>query len=123
LNPSLPDVIADPVQIQQVVVNLVRNGLESMQDSTSEGGPVAIRVESDDEGMVVVTVTDAGPGLKGLTSEQLFSSFFTTKDQGMGVGLSISRTIIEAHDGKLWAVRSDGPGASFAFSLPAAEGS
>jgi CHASE1-domain containing sensor protein len=122
LDPSLPRVMADPVQIQQVVLNLLRNGLESMQGTRTRHRPLTVRVAFDGEGTVTTTVRDTGKGLEGLTDEELFSPFFTTKDQGMGIGLSISRTIIESHDGKIWAVARDGAGATFAFSLPAAEG-
>ena len=123
LDPSLPMVMADPVQIQQVTLNLILNGLEAMQEAHVNSRPLSICVAFNGTGTVTTTVRDTGKGLGELTDKEMFSPFFTTKDQGMGIGLSISRAIVEAHDGKIWATARDDAGAAFAFSLPVVEGS
>jgi two-component system sensor kinase FixL len=122
VEPSLPEVLADPVQIQQVVINLLLNGFEAMKATDAGHASLVVRVAMSGMGTVTTSVTDAGKGLDGMTNEELFSPFFTTKDQGMGIGLSISRSIVESHDGRIWAESPAGSGASFAFSLPVADG-
>ncbi len=105
---------ADPVQIQQVLLNLLRNAFEA-----SEADSHAVRIVSKlDGGAVIVCVEDQGPGISSEAFPQLFDSFYSTKPSGTGIGLSISRTIIEAHDGTLWAENREGGGASFCFRLP-----
>lgn len=121
LGPDLPPVLADRTQLQQVVVNLAANAIQAMA-----GGdwPREIRVRSalDGEGRVAVTVADTGPGVSPENLPRLFDSFFTTKAEGMGMGLPICRSIIESHGGTIWARNNDdGPGACFAFTLPAVE--
>ncbi|WP_454817277.1 sensor protein FixL [Labrys neptuniae] len=116
LDPSCDLVLADRVQIQQVLVNLFRNALEAMQGSVRQELTVSNTPLSDD--MVLIRVEDTGHGIAGDIRSSLFQPFFTTKQTGMGVGLSISRTIIEAHGGQLWAETNEAGGATFHFSLP-----
>ncbi len=114
LDPHLDRVIVDRVQIQQVVVNLVRNALEAMQGQARRELLVSTKVEDD---MAMVSVADTGPGLDEAAAARLFQPFVTTKAQGMGVGLSISRTIVEAHGGRIWTEVNSGGGAIFRFSV------
>nr|WP_245314596.1 sensor protein FixL [Labrys sp. WJW] len=116
LDPSCDLVLADRVQIQQVLVNLFRNALEAMQGSTRRELTVANAPFGDD--MIHIRVEDTGHGLADDVRSNLFQPFFTTKQTGMGVGLSISRSIIEAHGGKMWAEANQAGGATFHFSLP-----
>jgi PAS domain S-box-containing protein len=116
LAPDLPVVRADRVQLQQVLMNLMVNGIEAMRET---GGNLVIRTETVESGLKV-SVSDEGVGVPADLMEQIFSAFFTTKAAGTGMGLAISRTIIESHDGKLWAEASPGRGATFCFTLPAA---
>jgi signal transduction histidine kinase len=115
---DLPTLVGDRVQIQQVVLNLVLNAVEMM--SRVEGGPreLLLRTEREDGDRVRLAVADSGPGLDPANAGRLFEPFYTTKRDGMGIGLSISRSIIENHQGRLWAERNPGPGATFVFSLP-----
>jgi PAS domain S-box-containing protein len=114
---DLPTVMADRVQLQQVFMNLMLNGIDAMKDMTGEG-ELTIKSEADD-GQVLVSVSDTGVGLPPEQAEQIFKAFFTTKDQGTGMGLPISRSIIESHGGHLWATGASGRGATFRFTLPA----
>jgi PAS domain S-box-containing protein len=120
LGPDLPPVSVDRVQLQQVILNLLLNAADAM--SAVEGRPRMLRVQTrrDEDGSVRLAVRDSGVGLDPISAEKLFDAFFTTKPQGMGVGLSISRSIIERHDGRLWAEPNEGPGATFCFCLPSA---
>jgi PAS domain S-box-containing protein len=115
---DLPMVMADRVQLQQVFMNLMLNGIDAMKEMTAEG-ELTIKSEADD-GQVLVSVSDTGVGLPPEQAEQIFKAFFTTKDQGIGMGLPISRSIIESHGGHLWATGASGRGATFQFTLPAA---
>lgn len=108
-------VLVDPVQIQQVLVNLIRNAVEAMSESTIKRLFISSHLNSD--GMMVVTVSDSGPGLDEHVAERLFHPFVSTKASGMGLGLSIAHTIINAHDGKIWAEPSPLGGTQFHFSL------
>ncbi len=119
LNPEADLVLADRVQIQQVLVNLFRNALEAMAHSERRE-LVAINRKVGDE-MIEVEVSDTGPGFAEDVLPNLFQTFFTTKETGMGVGLSISRSIIEAHGGRMWAENNAAGGATFRFTLPAAD--
>lgn len=112
-------VVVDRVQIQQVLLNLIRNAVEAMEGSPFKR--LAITSRKAEKGMVEVVVADSGPGLAPEVAENLFQPFLTTKPGGMGVGLSISRTIIEAHEGRIWAEPSDLGGTAFHFTLPEAE--
>lgn len=119
LAPDQLMVRADKVQLQQVVINLVMNGIEAMQPVTDRPRELLIRSQRDaDTGHAVLIVTDCGVGFAGETAERLFDAFFTTKSSGLGLGLSICRSIVEAHGGRLSAVGNTGPGATFKFTLP-----
>ncbi len=119
---SVPPVVADPIQIQQVVLNLARNGMEAMSDGQAGPRDLCIQTRATGNGAVEVAVRDRGRGMPAETLERLFDPFFTTKPQGLGMGLSISRTIVEAHGGRLWATSGDREGTVFHFTLPVAEG-
>jgi two-component system sensor kinase FixL len=114
----LPPVAIDKVQIQQVMINLLRNATEAM--SSSARREIAVTTVREKNGFVAVSVTDTGPGLSDNVRKRLFEPFVTTKASGLGIGLSICRTIIEAHGGRLWAETSSGGGAVFHFRLPVA---
>ena len=120
LAPRLPAVVGDRVQLQQVVLNLVMNALEAMASVTGRPRKLLIRSERDDEDTVRVAVRDIGVGIAGSEVDKVFGAFYTTKPGGMGMGLSISRSIIQAHGGRLWAVPNAPYGAIFQFSLPVA---
>ncbi len=115
---DLPLVKADRVQLQQVIMNLVRNAADAMSGVDESARELAIRTERDEETHVRLTVQDTGVGLDPQCVDKLFEAFYTTKSGGMGIGLSVSRSIIERHQGRLWAESNDGPGARFSFSLP-----
>jgi PAS domain S-box-containing protein len=109
---------ADRVQLQQVVLNLLRNAVDAMSTVDDRPRVLLIRTEREDDDAVRLSVTDAGVGFDPRTTARLFEPFYSTKAEGMGVGLSVSRSIIENHQGRLWAVLNDGPGATFSFSVP-----
>jgi len=113
---DLPQVMADRVQLQQVLMNLMINGIEAMKDADGTR-ELAIRSQRQNE-EVVLSVSDSGVGLPPQQTEQIFNAFFTTKPHGTGMGLRISRSIIESHDGRLWAAENSPRGASFYFTLP-----
>ena len=117
---DLPPVMGDRVQLQQVILNLLLNAADALSGVQDRPRLVTIRTEREEEGRVRLTVQDAGVGLDSQAMARLFDAFFTTKSEGMGIGLSISRTIIDNHGGHLWAEPNDGPGARFAFSVPCA---
>jgi two-component system sensor kinase FixL len=114
-DPNAPFVLADRIQVQQVLLNLIRNAIEAMQESSRRELKVGTRTV--DDGHVELSVEDTGPGLAPEVAPQLFQPFVTTKKHGMGVGLSICRTIVEAHGGKIWAESKQGAGTSFRFTL------
>jgi len=118
-NPGTDLVLADRVQVQRVLLNLMRNAVESMTEVDVHPRELTVSTEEVGDDMVQVDVSDTGPGFKEGAETQLFQPFFTTKRQGMGVGLSISRTIIESHGGRIWAEPNPGGGASFHFTLRA----
>jgi signal transduction histidine kinase len=117
LAPALPVVLADRVQLQQVIINLVINGIEAMQAVTNRPRELSIRTHRN-ERQVVVTVKDCGVGISPEDADRLFNAFFTTKSSGMGIGLSICRSIIEAHGGRVWAEPNLPHGAIFSFTVP-----
>ncbi len=121
LDPAADAVFADRVQVQQVLLNLIRNGIDAMQESGARRKALTITSAVTDQGWSQVSVADTGPGIAPEVLERLFQPFMTTKPQGMGVGLSISRSIIEAHGGRIWAEANPGGGALFRFTLPPAE--
>jgi len=114
LSPELPKIMVDRVQLQQVFMNLMLNAIEAMKDS---GGELAVKAELQD-GQLQFSVSDTGVGLPIEKMDQIFSAFFTTKPQGSGMGLAISRSIVESHGGQLWARANSGGGATFYFTLP-----
>jgi len=114
LSAELPKIMADRVQLQQVFMNLVLNAIEAMKDS---GGELTVKSQLQD-GQLQFSVSDTGVGLPKEKMDQIFSAFFTTKPQGSGMGLAISRSIVESHGGRLWATANDGRGATFHFTLP-----
>jgi PAS domain S-box-containing protein len=116
----LPPVAGDRVQLEQVILNLLLNAQDAMQAVHDRPKELLIRTERDDADHVRLTVKDAGTGFDADDVERLFEAFYTTKSAGMGVGLSVSRSIIESHHGRLWATPNEGPGATFAFSIPVA---
>ena len=115
---DLPNVTGDRTQLQQVILNLLRNASDAMLGLHDRPRQLLIRTEQEDGGRVRVSVRDAGVGVDVESIDKLFDAFYTTKDDGMGIGLSVSRSIIESHHGRLWAEPNDGPGATFSFSIP-----
>jgi signal transduction histidine kinase len=111
-------VTGDRVQLQQVISNLVRNASDAMSAVDDRPRQLLIRTERDEGNHVRLTVQDAGVGFDPQTADRLFEAFYTTKNDGMGIGLSVSRSIIESHHGRLWATLNKGPGAAFSFSIP-----
>ena len=112
--------IGDRIQLQQVIMNLLMNGVQAMADADDRPRELTVRAASDDEKQVLVSVKDTGIGVAPDDELRLFQAFFTTRPEGMGMGLSISRSIIESHGGRIWVSRNEGPGATFQFTLPAA---
>jgi PAS domain S-box-containing protein len=115
---NLPPVAGDRVQLQQVILNLVRNASDAMSGVDDRQRQLLIRTEPDEGGQVRLSVHDAGVGFNPQVMDRLFDSFYTTKNDGMGIGLSVSRSIIASHHGRLWATLNEGPGATFSFSIP-----
>jgi PAS domain S-box-containing protein len=115
---DLPAVTGDRVQLQQVILNLLRNASDAMSGVDARPRQLLIRTEEDGDDQVRLTVKDAGVGFADQAADRLFQSFYTTKDDGMGIGLSVSRSIIESHHGRLWAMPNNGPGVTFSFSIP-----
>lgn len=114
----LPKTLADCVQLQQALMNLMLNGIEAMSGMEG-GGALTIESHYEDSRLLVISVRDTGPGLQPRQTEQIFNAFFTTKPQGIGMGLPISQSIIESHGGRLWAIVNAGRGTTFQFTLPA----
>jgi signal transduction histidine kinase len=106
------------VQLQQVLTNLMLNGIEAMKD-TNAARELAIKSQQADNSLLLISVSDTGVGLASEQADQIFKAFFTTKPEGTGMGLPISRSIIEAHGGRLWATANQPRGAVFQFTLPA----
>ena len=120
LAPTPTKVIGDRVQLQQVILNLLINGAEAMGKVSDRSRELVISSHQLDTDQVLVAIQDSGSGIDPENIDRLFAAFFTTKPRGMGMGLSICRSIIDAHGGRLWASNNDGPGATFQFTLPAA---
>jgi C4-dicarboxylate-specific signal transduction histidine kinase len=121
--PALPPVLGDRIQLQQVLINLIVNGIQAMGAVADRPRQLVVRSRVVDGGDVTVAVEDAGVGIKSEDAERIFDAFFTTKADGMGMGLSICRTIIEAHGGEVWAAANgSNTGATFTFKLPASAG-
>jgi signal transduction histidine kinase len=119
---GLPLVQGDRIQLQQVILNLIINAVEAMSGVGKGLRELSIGTEQDASSGVLVTVQDSGPGLNPESFERLFDPFYTTKPDGMGMGLSICRSIVEAHGGRVWASRTGGRGAIVQFTLPVGEG-
>lgn len=115
---DLAAVAGDRVQLQQVILNLLRNASDAMSAVDDRPRQLLIRTEADEDNHVRLTVKDVGVGFPPHSADRLFESFYTTKNDGMGIGLSVSRSIIESHHGRLWATPNDGPGVTFSFSVP-----
>jgi signal transduction histidine kinase len=122
LEPDLTLVFGDRVQLQQVILNLMVNGIEAMNEVMDRARELSIRSQKLDPNRVLVSVQDCGCGLESDQLDHVFEAFFTTKPGGIGMGLSISRTIVESHGGRLWATTNPDYGATFQFALPVADG-
>jgi PAS domain S-box-containing protein len=118
LAPDLPTVFGDRVQLQQVILNLIANGIEAMEPVTDRPRELSIGSRATEDGRVLISVSDCGTGIGPESVDHLFEAFFTTKQEGLGLGLSISRTIVEAHGGRLSAIANKPYGATFQFTLP-----
>jgi signal transduction histidine kinase len=118
LAPTLPMILGDRVQLQQVIINLAMNGIEAMQSVTDRPRELVVRSGQDERGQALISVADCGVGISAENVDRLFNPFFTTKSSGMGMGLSICRSIMEAHGGRLWATATVPHGATFHFTLP-----
>jgi signal transduction histidine kinase len=123
LSNKLPYVLADEVQLQQVLLNLILNAIEAMSSIAEGSREILISSAKNESGDVVVTVRDSGVGLETNTIDRLFDAFYTTKPKGMGMGLAISRSIVEAHEGQIWASPNTPRGAIIQFSLPTSRAS
>jgi signal transduction histidine kinase len=121
LDPQLPKVEADSIMIEQVICNLVRNAVEAMAEANSPRREITIRTHLFGNDAIEIEIGDTGPGVDEAVIDQVFDQFFTTKPEGVGMGLSISRSIIESHGGQVRA-ESGGTGATFRFTLPTSEG-
>jgi signal transduction histidine kinase len=115
---DLPPAAGDRLQLQQVILNLLLNATEAMNGIEDRPRLLVIRTAQDEADRVRLTVQDAGVGFEPQNADRLFDAFYTTKSGGMGIGLSVSRSIIQSHHGRLWAVLNEGPGAAFLFSIP-----
>jgi len=117
LAPGLPPALGDRVQLQQVLINLVMNGIQAMASVTDRARVLVIRTQRHDADQILVAVEDTGIGIESENLNRLFGAFYTTKPDGMGMGLSISRSIVETHGGSIWATRNSGAGMTFQFTL------
>jgi two-component system sensor kinase FixL len=115
---TLPEVVGDRIQLQQVIINLVLNAIQAMASVTDRPRNLAIRTRLQDDDQVLVAIQDSGPGFDPAVEADLFNAFFTTKPDGMGMGLSIVNSIIQAHHGRVWATCNDQGGATFQFTIP-----
>jgi two-component system, LuxR family, sensor kinase FixL len=117
-NSDLPRVRGDRVQLQQVILNLLVNAFDAVKDCPAQNRQVIVRVEREGESMLKVTVRDRGVGLRGEVLDKIFQPFYTTRRDGLGMGLAICRSIIESHGGRLWAENNADGGATFCFTMP-----
>jgi two-component system sensor kinase FixL len=123
VQPNLPLVLGDRSQLQQVLLNLILNAMDAMQDIPEPRRQISVKAAESGQGAVQVSVADCGPGVNQEQAAQIFESFFTTKNDGMGLGLSIARSIIEVHGGSLWLDSNSQEGATFHFTVrPAPNG-
>jgi signal transduction histidine kinase len=114
---GLPKVMADRVQLQQALMNLMVNGIEAMRET---GGELSVRSHPAGDGQLLISVADTGVGLPADNLNKIFDAFFTTKSQGTGLGLAITRSIVKSHGGRIWATVNSARGATFHFTLPSA---
>jgi len=114
----LPEILGDRVQLQQVIINLLINGIEAMAPVTDRRLELLIRSGKSDTDQLILSITDSGIGISADNANRLFNAFFTTKSSGLGMGLSICRSIVEAHGGRMSASNNEGPGATFQLVLP-----
>jgi signal transduction histidine kinase len=121
LSEGLPPVMGNRMQLQQVLLNLIGNGMDAMSNTPEENRTIRIRTKLDHEGYVAVTVADCGIGVSSVNLPRVFESFFTTRTEGMGLGLSIARSIVETHRGRIWAANNETGGATFHFTIPVAQ--
>jgi C4-dicarboxylate-specific signal transduction histidine kinase len=121
LSEGLPHILGDRVQLQQVILNLIMNAIEAMSEVKEGSRELLISTSEVKSGSVLVAVSDTGPGLSQTSPERIFEAFYTTKSSGLGMGLSICRSIVEAHGGQLWATPNDPHGAVFCMMLPIGE--
>lgn len=119
---DLPPVMGDTVQLQQVILNLLMNGIEAMSSVNDRPRRLLVESRMENRGQILVSVQDSGIGLSTEVVARLFEPFFTTRTKGIGMGLAISRSIIEAHGGRLWAAPNGTQGSVFQFTLPAGDG-
>jgi C4-dicarboxylate-specific signal transduction histidine kinase len=117
LSRDLPPIKADRVQLQQVMVNLILNGVDAMSQISDRPRELIIRTQAQDDGKVLVSVRDCGSGFGDADPDKVFEAFYTTKKEGLGMGLAISRSIIADHEGRLWATKNEGAGATFQFAI------
>jgi C4-dicarboxylate-specific signal transduction histidine kinase len=117
---DIPTITGDRIQLQQVILNLLRNAADALADVHERPRQMRIRTERHEGESVRVSVRDVGVGLDPQSMHKVLDAFYTTKSDGMGIGLSVSRSIVERHNGRLWAEPNDGPGATFSFSIPTA---
>jgi C4-dicarboxylate-specific signal transduction histidine kinase len=118
LDPALPTIRGDRVQLQQVILNLILNASEAMKDIATRPRKLMLKTALEDDAALRLTVADSGTGIEPVQAVKVFEPFYTTKNKGMGIGLFISRSIIERHGGRLWAERNEPDGARFCFSIP-----
>jgi signal transduction histidine kinase len=119
LDERVPHILGDRVQLQQVLLNLIMNAIEAITRADARGRNLRITTgQTKSNNDVFVEVQDSGPGLDSVSVERIFEAFYTTKHTGLGMGLSICRSIIESHGGRIWASSNDGPGATFQFTVP-----
>jgi signal transduction histidine kinase len=114
---GIPPVLGDRVQLQQVILNLIMNGIEAVSSVTDRPRELLISSRQHESDKALITVRDSGAGLGEQDLERIFDAFYSTKSHGLGMGLAISRSIVEDHGGRLWAVPNEGPGATFQFTL------
>jgi signal transduction histidine kinase len=117
LDPNLPKVVADSVQVQQVIMNLIMNSIDAMKD-VDHKRELVVRSQRTENERLMISISDTGVGLPPQEKDKIFDAFFTTKPHGIGMGLRISRSIVESHGGRLWATENSPRGASFSFTLP-----
>ena len=115
---SLPLIIGDPIQIEQVIINLIQNALEAMAETSSDSHKLNLTTSLADNDAIEVAISDTGKGLQPATAKQMFNTFYTTKSKGMGIGLSLCRSIMEVHHGRIWATPNHDQGTTLRFTLP-----